>query len=80
MAGHGYTKLDPAIERWNQMRETVYQRFRFTPRSTMQVLVGLVFFPGAIYWLSTNQDQKWSWSGKLKDQSLARVAPSTEAE
>ncbi|KZT66708.1 hypothetical protein DAEQUDRAFT_674633, partial [Daedalea quercina L-15889] len=69
---------DPAIERWNHMRETVYQRFRFTPRATMQVLVGLVFFPGVIYWLARDQDLKWKWSGKLKNQSLSRVPLTAE--
>ena len=37
-------------------RETAYQRFKFTPRSTIQVLFGMVIFPAAIYWTASNQD------------------------
>jgi len=80
MAGHGYTKLDPAIERWNNMRENAYKHFRFTPRTTWQSLCGLVLIPGAIFYLASNQDMKWSWSGKLKNQSLARVPPAAEPQ
>ncbi|EPS99199.1 hypothetical protein FOMPIDRAFT_1125055, partial [Fomitopsis schrenkii] len=69
---------DPAVERWNQMRETAYQRFRFTPRSTIQVLFGMIIFPAAIYWTASNQDLKWNWTGKLKNESLARVPPPSE--
>ncbi|KAI0956880.1 hypothetical protein AcW1_005456 [Taiwanofungus camphoratus] len=79
MAGHGYTKLDPAIERWNHMRENVYKHFRFTPRTTFQSICGLVLFPGAILYLASKQDGKWSWSGKLKNESLARISASSES-
>lgn len=79
MAGHGYTKLDPAVERWNAMRENAYKHFRFTSRTAWQSIAGLILFPGAIYWLSSNQDTKWSWSGKLKNESLARISPPAES-
>ncbi|GBE82597.1 predicted protein [Sparassis crispa] len=76
MAGHGYTKHDPAIERWNSMRENAYKHFRFTPRTTWQSVCGLLLVPGAVLYLAAHEDCKWSWMGKLKNESLARVQPS----
>ncbi|EIW85283.1 hypothetical protein CONPUDRAFT_150105 [Coniophora puteana RWD-64-598 SS2] len=72
MAAHSFIKLDPAVERWNRMREDAYKHFRFTPRTTFVSLMGFVFVPGAIYYLSTQTTNKWSWAGKRKDQALAK--------
>ncbi|TBU47006.1 hypothetical protein BD309DRAFT_887440 [Dichomitus squalens] len=80
MAGHGYTKLDPAVERWNVMREDVYKHFRFNSRTARQSILGMIVFPAAIFALSYNQFGVWDWTGKRKGESLARIAPAPEAE
>jgi len=72
---HGYVKKDPAIERWNLMREDVYKHFRFTSRASWISLTGLVFVPGALLWLSAQQDLKWNWVGKRKGESLYTTPP-----
>ncbi|KAF9228041.1 hypothetical protein BS17DRAFT_813908 [Gyrodon lividus] len=53
MAAASYLKLDPAIERWNRMREDVYKHFRFTRRTTLISLTGFVLVPGTIYYLAS---------------------------
>ncbi|KAI0806998.1 hypothetical protein C8Q74DRAFT_27699 [Fomes fomentarius] len=73
MAGHGYTKLDPAVERWNTMREAVYKHFRFNSRTARQSILGMVVFPVTVFALAYNQN--WEWTAKRKNESLARVAP-----
>ncbi|KAI0792911.1 hypothetical protein C8Q75DRAFT_587382 [Abortiporus biennis] len=70
MAGHGYVKQDPAIERWNNMREDAYKHFRFTRKTSLQVFAGLVAFPLAIYFISAKTDGRWKWDGKRKGESL----------
>ncbi|KAH7930905.1 hypothetical protein BV22DRAFT_1190994 [Leucogyrophana mollusca] len=71
MAGHSFVKLDPAIERWNRMREDAYKHFRFTRRTTWVTLCGFVFVPGTIYYLAAQTHLKWSWAGKRKYQTLS---------
>ncbi|KAI0050017.1 hypothetical protein FA95DRAFT_1603870 [Auriscalpium vulgare] len=75
MAGHGYVHTDPAVERWNRMREDVYKHFRFTSRLSWISLTGLVLVPGALLWTSSKTDLKWNWRGKLKGESLSTVPP-----
>jgi len=70
MAGFGCVKTDPAIERFNAMRENVYKHFRFTPRAAVQSIVGLVAFPVAIYLVSAATDTRYNWVGKRKGESL----------
>ncbi|KAI0003228.1 hypothetical protein BJV74DRAFT_812337 [Russula compacta] len=70
MAGHGYVNNDPAVDRWNHMREDVYKHFRFTSRVSWISLTGLVLVPGAVLYLCAQQDLKWSWGGKRKGESL----------
>ncbi|OSC97661.1 hypothetical protein PYCCODRAFT_1481184 [Trametes coccinea BRFM310] len=80
MAGHGYTKTDPAVERWNTMRESVYKYFRFNSRTARQSILGMIVFPAAIYAIAAHQDMRWDWKGKRKDEPLARnPAPAVEA-
>jgi hypothetical protein len=69
----GYTKIDPAIERWNQMREGAYKHFRFTPRTTLFALWGFCIVPGTILYVSALTDSRWNLSAKLKGQSLHAV-------
>ncbi|KAI0373365.1 hypothetical protein BV20DRAFT_1050253 [Pilatotrama ljubarskyi] len=79
MAGHGYTKIDPAVERWNTMRESVYHNFRFNSRTARQSILGMVVFPAALFAVAYSQDMKWGWTGKRKGESLARNPPAPEA-
>ncbi|KAI0328093.1 hypothetical protein GY45DRAFT_1436440 [Cubamyces sp. BRFM 1775] len=78
MAGHGYTKTDPAVERWNTMREAVYKNFRFNSRTTRQSIMGMVVFPAAVFAVAYSQDMKWDWTGKRKGEPLARNPPAPE--
>ncbi|EIW60728.1 uncharacterized protein TRAVEDRAFT_118592, partial [Trametes versicolor FP-101664 SS1] len=68
---------DPAVERWNTMREAVYKNFRFNMRTARQSILGMIVFPAAIFTIAYSQD--WNWVGKRKGESLARIAPAPEA-
>ncbi|KII88784.1 hypothetical protein PLICRDRAFT_176325 [Plicaturopsis crispa FD-325 SS-3] len=68
---HGYVKHDPAIERWNIMREDVFRHFRFTSRTTWVTMCGVFIVPGAFYLIASSNDRKWNWRGALKGESLA---------
>ncbi|EPQ58482.1 hypothetical protein GLOTRDRAFT_126980 [Gloeophyllum trabeum ATCC 11539] len=76
--GHEMVKHDPAIEKWNSMRENAYKHFRFTPRNTFIALVGVVIVPGAVLYLASQTDNKWNFNGKRKGESL-RIQPSQQA-
>lgn len=41
-------QIDPAIERWNSMRENVYKNFRFTSKTSRQVFVYGAVVPALI--------------------------------
>ncbi|PWN43539.1 hypothetical protein IE81DRAFT_346531 [Ceraceosorus guamensis] len=59
MAGGGHyspVKVDPAIERWGFMRQTVYERFRLTPRNTWIVLVLGALIPYGTFKLAQATD------------------------
>ncbi|KAI4518963.1 hypothetical protein EV122DRAFT_281502 [Schizophyllum commune] len=49
----GVLKTDPAIERFNLLRENVHTRFRWTRHSIKTAIVGVVAVPVAI-WLSAS--------------------------
>ncbi|KAI0811191.1 hypothetical protein BC629DRAFT_1589925 [Irpex lacteus] len=69
--GHGGPfRPDPAIERWVQMREDVYKNFRFTPKAAITSIVGMIVFPGLIYWTAASTDLKYKWTGRRKDENL----------
>ncbi|KAI0654719.1 hypothetical protein C8Q70DRAFT_1047795 [Cubamyces menziesii] len=81
MAGHGAHILpslftDPAVERWNTMREAVYKHFRFNSRTARQSILGMVVFPAAVFTIAYSQD--WDWTGKRKGEPLARNPPASE--
>ncbi|KAM5535562.1 hypothetical protein V8D89_010729 [Ganoderma adspersum] len=80
MAGHGYTKTDPAVERWNTMREAVYKHFRFNSRTARQSILGMIVFPAAVFAVAYHQNGRYDWTAKRKGESLARVAPAAAAE
>jgi len=69
-----FTFRCPPMHSFNlpSQREDAYKHFRFTPRTTIVSLMGFVFVPGAIYYLSTQTTNKWSWAGKRKDQALTK--------
>ncbi|GHJ90077.1 hypothetical protein NliqN6_6479 [Naganishia liquefaciens] len=76
--GHGGfqpVKIDPAIERWNAMRENVYKTFRFTSKTSRQVVVFGAVVPALIgaacYFNDANQD----WAGKRRGESLMVSSP-----
>ncbi|KAK8861329.1 hypothetical protein IAR55_002148 [Kwoniella newhampshirensis] len=76
--GHGGfepVKLDPAIERWSQMRENVYQHFKFTRRATRQVITLGFLVPAFIAGIAVSFDNKYDWAGKQKGSSLLRGTP-----
>ncbi|OCH95237.1 hypothetical protein OBBRIDRAFT_745853 [Obba rivulosa] len=75
MGGHGFVRIDPAIERWIQMRGDTYKHFRWTPRTTLIGIYGLILFPGLIYTIASTEYIKWDWVGKRKGESLLRNPP-----
>jgi hypothetical protein len=70
MAGHGYVKHDPAIEKWNNMREDAYKRFRWTSRTTRVSLIGFIVIPGALFYYCNTTHLRWDWTGKQRGESL----------
>ncbi|KAF8964647.1 hypothetical protein BDZ97DRAFT_875186 [Flammula alnicola] len=67
----GPVKIDPAIERFNNMREEVYLNFRWTNRTVRTALLGFVVVPAAIYYVADTYYQRWDFTGKLKGEPLA---------
>ncbi|KIM65096.1 hypothetical protein SCLCIDRAFT_22902 [Scleroderma citrinum Foug A] len=72
MAVPSFVQLDPAIERWNLMREDAYKHFRFTRRTTFVALTGCLFVPAAIYYLASQTHYTFKWTGKRKGESLVQ--------
>ncbi|WVF66705.1 hypothetical protein IAT40_001447 [Kwoniella sp. CBS 6097] len=80
--GHGGfepVKLDPAIERWSQMRENVFQHFKFTKKTTRQVFTWGLVVPATIALIAVTFDNKYDWAGKQKGSSLLRGTPAKPA-
>lgn len=48
------SSVDPAIERWVEMRHGLYKNFRWTGKSTRQTVMWGLVFPVAIYFISTS--------------------------
>ncbi|KAI3622928.1 hypothetical protein CBS14141_004261 [Malassezia furfur] len=82
MAGghHRSVKIDPAIERWQAMHNSMYQRFRWTPKNTPSLLFFGIAVPAATLYLFTQTNSKWDWSGKTKDESLLAQPPKPAEE
>jgi len=57
------------------MRENVYVHFKFTPSVTRKVLFWAAVVPVTAFYISANQDYKWDWAGKTKEESLYRKPP-----
>ncbi|KAF9451220.1 hypothetical protein P691DRAFT_757500 [Macrolepiota fuliginosa MF-IS2] len=72
--GHGSIKEDPAIERFNTMRETSYLRFKWTPATVRTALLGFIVVPSAIYYFADKYHVRWDWVGRRRGQPLDTVA------
>ncbi|PFH47057.1 hypothetical protein AMATHDRAFT_7128 [Amanita thiersii Skay4041] len=70
MGAHGAVKQDPAIERFNRMREEAYKNFRWTRGTVRTALLGFVLFPGTLYYLSRMNHTRWDWVARRKNESL----------
>ncbi|KJA27253.1 hypothetical protein HYPSUDRAFT_212884 [Hypholoma sublateritium FD-334 SS-4] len=68
--GHGPLKVDPAIERFNTMREEAYLHFRWTNRTVRTAVIGFLVVPATMYYIASTSNQRWDWTGKLKGESL----------
>ncbi|WVQ94317.1 hypothetical protein IAU59_001396 [Kwoniella sp. CBS 9459] len=68
-----------AIERWSQMRENVFQHFKFTKKTTRQVFTWGLIVPAAIALISVTFDNKYDWAGKQRGSSLLRGTPAKPA-
>ncbi|EIW69163.1 hypothetical protein TREMEDRAFT_31545 [Tremella mesenterica DSM 1558] len=71
-------QLDPAIERWNYMRENVYQTFKFTRRATRHIFILAGLAPASIALIAWSNDAKYDWAGKLRGSSLLSKPPAKE--
>lgn len=45
---------DPAIERWNSMRETTTYNFKWTPRTSSELFLWVIVVPGTLYYTLKN--------------------------
>ncbi|KAL4402312.1 mitochondrial protein [Malassezia pachydermatis] len=81
MAGGHYrsVKIDPAIERWQNMHNTMYQRFRWTPKNAPSILFWGIGVPTLTFLAISNTNYRWEFGGKRKDESLLREAPAADA-
>ncbi|WVN90386.1 uncharacterized protein L203_105622 [Cryptococcus depauperatus CBS 7841] len=77
MAGGNWNavKIDPAIERWAHMRENVYQNFKFTPKTTKQVVIYGLVLPALTATIAIAFNKKYDWAGKQKGSSLLAGTP-----
>ncbi|PWN89980.1 hypothetical protein FA10DRAFT_301273 [Acaromyces ingoldii] len=80
MAGGDYHpyRSDPAIERWQTMHSSMYQRFRFTPRTTRKVLAWGLVTPVLMYALAKYSDDRWELRARTRTESLLRYEPKTD--
>ncbi|GLB35285.1 putative nadh ubiquinone oxidoreductase [Lyophyllum shimeji] len=77
MAGNPLVKEDPAIERWNRMREDAYLHFRWTRRTVQSAVVGFIVVPGIVYYLASKYQYKYDWQQR-KGQPLMPSAAKQE--
>ncbi|KAF8061458.1 hypothetical protein FPV67DRAFT_1509065 [Lyophyllum atratum] len=74
MAGNPLVKEDPAIERWNRMREDAYLHFRWTRRTVRTAVVGFVVVPGIVYYLASKYQDKFVWTQRKGEPLLPTTA------
>ncbi|KAM6500753.1 hypothetical protein JOM56_003767, partial [Amanita muscaria] len=63
-------KTDPAIERFNRMREEAYKNFRWTRTTVRTAVLGFIVFPGLLYGLSQVGYRRWDWIARRKGEPL----------
>jgi len=74
MAGNPLFKEDPAIERWNRMREEAYIHFRWTRKTVRTAVVGFVVVPGIVYYLASKYQYKFDWLQRKGEPLLPTAA------
>ncbi|CAO1619841.1 unnamed protein product [Parajaminaea phylloscopi] len=77
MAGgeHHHLKHDPAIERWQEMHNTMYTRFRMTGPKTRAILLWGITVPVLAYYGAAYTDARWDWRAKRRGESLLAKPP-----
>ncbi|KAJ3504868.1 hypothetical protein NLJ89_g7717 [Agrocybe chaxingu] len=78
--GHGPVKIDPAIERFNNMRESAYLNFRWTNCTVRTAVLGFIVVPAAVFYLADRYNQRFNFTATRKGQSLYVGAPSPRVE
>ncbi|BFZ54975.1 hypothetical protein PYCC9005_002013 [Savitreella phatthalungensis] len=66
----GSLKTDPAIERWVEMRHNLHETFRWTGKSTRQVLIWGAIVPIGLFMLANATEGKFNLNAKRKDESI----------
>ncbi|VDC05355.1 unnamed protein product [Peniophora sp. CBMAI 1063] len=66
---------DPALERWNAMREGAWAHFKLTKRNTRPILMMGVIIPAGLLWLAASSDNKFNMVSRRKNDSLLRNPP-----
>ncbi|SOV05735.1 uncharacterized protein UDID_06266 [Ustilago sp. UG-2017a] len=81
MAGGGYHpyKADPALDRWQNMHSTMYQRFRLTTSNARKVFLWGLTVPVLTYYAASYTDDRWELRGKTRQDSLLRNQPAAPA-
>ncbi|TFK72556.1 hypothetical protein BDN72DRAFT_894717 [Pluteus cervinus] len=74
--GHGPVKEDPAVERFNQMREEAYLKFRWTRRTVRTAVLGFIIVPGTLYFLASRYNTRYDWVGRRRGEPLTVGAKS----
>ncbi|PWZ01145.1 hypothetical protein BCV70DRAFT_199511 [Testicularia cyperi] len=77
MAGGNYHpfKADPALDRWQNLHSTMYQRFRMTPANTRAVLLWGLTVPVLTYYAASYTNDRWDLRGKTREDSLLTKPP-----
>ncbi|KAG5440661.1 hypothetical protein PCK2_000249 [Pneumocystis canis] len=57
-------KIDPAIERYAEMRRSQYLYFKWTPRIVAKVLTFGIIIPLFINYIGFSTEGKWDFRGK----------------
>ncbi|KAK2460531.1 hypothetical protein APHAL10511_007001 [Amanita phalloides] len=70
MGAHGAVKPDPAIERFNRMREEAYKNFGWTRKTVRTAVLGFIVVPGILYYLSNTGYRRWDWIARRKEEPL----------
>ncbi|EIM20841.1 hypothetical protein E3Q22_01851 [Wallemia mellicola] len=71
MGGHGdfhTVKLDPAVERWNYMREHTYHHFKMTRPIANKILAFGLVIPAGIFAIAQYTDERWNFAGARKNE------------